>query len=55
MQFDHLDSDTKIDNVASMIHDVRPLETILEEIHKCELVCANCHAERTYRRRTETK
>ena len=25
-------------------------ETILDEIRKCELVCANCHAVRTFNR-----
>lgn len=25
-------------------------ETILDEIGKCELVCANCHAVRTFER-----
>ena len=25
--------------------------TILAEIEKCEIVCANCHAERTYKRK----
>jgi len=28
----------------------RPREEVLAEIAKCELVCANCHAIRTYRR-----
>ncbi len=27
------------------------LEEINEEMQKCEIVCANCHRERTYRRK----
>ncbi len=51
MHFDHLDATTKKDNIATMIHGVKSLDSILQEIAKCEVVCANCHAERTYRRR----
>ncbi len=54
MQFDHRDGNTKRDNVATMLHETRPLDAILLEIDKCDLVCANCHAERTHRRRTGT-
>jgi hypothetical protein len=50
MDFDHLDGKTKIGNVATMIRQARPLAAILEEISKCELVCANCHRNRTYQR-----
>ena len=52
MQFDHRDPTTKEFNVASAVHHAfeHPIETILREIEKCDLVCANCHADRTYRR-----
>jgi hypothetical protein len=30
-------------------------ETLLGEIAKCEIVCANCHRLRTYLRRQESK
>jgi hypothetical protein len=46
MQFDHLDGTTKTANVASL----RNKEKILLEVAKCELVCANCHAIRSYER-----
>lgn len=54
MHFDHLDGFTKEGNIATMVHNVKPLEVILKEISKCEVVCSNCHAERTYRRRKKT-
>ncbi len=49
MQFDHLISTEKRQDVSDM--DGYSIELILKEIQKCELVCANCHAERTHRRK----
>lgn len=46
MQFDHLEGKTR--NVSHM--RTYSLERVLAEISKCELVCANCHATRTYNR-----
>lgn len=48
MQFDHI-ADNKEFNIGKMMHKVS-WQKILEEIAKCELVCANCHAERTHQR-----
>jgi hypothetical protein len=50
MDFDHLDGDTKSGNIATMIRAAKPLDAILREISKCELVCSNCHRDRTYKR-----
>jgi hypothetical protein len=47
MDFDHLDSSTKMFQIS---HSPKSLKTILEEIKKCELVCANCHRLRTVKR-----
>jgi hypothetical protein len=30
-------------------------ETLDRELAKCDLVCANCHRERTYQRRQQAK
>ena len=49
MQFDHLGIEAKLLNVAALTHR-GSLAKILAEIKKCELVCANCHAVRTYNR-----
>ncbi len=49
MDFDHTGTD-KVANVARMVSAITPLEKILAEIAKCELVCANCHRLRTARR-----
>jgi hypothetical protein len=48
LEFDHLRD--KSFAVAAKLVDYR-WERILEEIEKCEVVCANCHRRRTARRR----
>jgi L-lysine 2,3-aminomutase len=45
LEFDHLRD--KVANVSMMVLRNRPWEAILEEIAKCEVVCANCHRRRT--------
>lgn len=50
MQFDHLDSDKKIQTISYMIRQIYSLDKLKEEIAKCEIVCANCHAIRTHGR-----
>jgi hypothetical protein len=47
MQFDHIGT-----NKVAAISDLnfRAQSVIEAEIAKCELVCANCHAERTWQR-----
>ena len=47
MQFDHV-VDGKRGNVADMARSGFSIENLQAEIDKCELVCANCHAERTH-------
>lgn len=51
MQFDHLGEDKDRD-IAEMVASPVSLGRLEAEIAKCEVVCANCHAERTYQRRT---
>lgn len=51
MDFDHLDKRQKISSINRMtsVH-MYSKSKILEEIKKCELVCANCHRIRTHKR-----
>jgi len=49
MDFDHV-TGTKMNNVATMMNENAAWSRIVAEIDKCELVCANCHRDRTYRR-----
>ena len=51
MQFDHLDARTKRGTISRMVQSGTSEPTLLAEIAKCEVVCANCHAERTHQRR----
>ena len=48
MQFDHREPEQKIFNIANCKAAV--FKTLWEEIKKCDIVCANCHAHRTYKR-----
>lgn len=53
MQFDHVRG-KKVDDVSRMARSVT-LAVLRKEIAKCEVVCANCHAQRTHDRRIENK
>lgn len=48
MQFDHVRG-VKEGNISAFVSN-RQLKKALEEIQKCEVVCANCHAARSYER-----
>jgi hypothetical protein len=50
MHFDHLPGAVKVDNVSDLVRTGRRRLAELE-ILKCDIVCANCHAIRTYIRR----
>lgn len=49
MDFDHRPGEGKVANVGTMRLKVSEA-TIRKEIAKCDLVCANCHRERTHQR-----
>lgn len=49
MDFDHLNSENKIDSVANLMS--KGMKAVKEEIDKCELVCAVCHRIRTWQRK----
>lgn len=48
LQFDHVRGE-KLGDISTLVK-TSSLEVVKEEIDKCEVVCANCHAERTYSR-----
>ena len=48
LHFHHIDPKTKICNISSMITDKADISLIEEEIKKCVLLCANCHAKEHY-------
>lgn len=45
LQFHHRDPATKLTEIAKMIRDWMPWNLIQQELDKCDLLCANCHAE----------
>lgn len=46
LEFDHMDDSSKSYNISEMYSSFKT-ETILKEIAKCEIRCANCHRKRT--------
>jgi len=55
MHFDHLPAYEKKFNI-SQVFDLLPSEQVLrDEISKCEIICANCHAIRTAQRRASRR
>lgn len=52
LQFDHIGDDKKM-NVSDMIRSDYSWITILQEIGKCEVRCANCHAVMTRDRKLQ--
>ncbi|KKK76605.1 hypothetical protein LCGC14_2861970, partial [marine sediment metagenome] len=48
LHFDHLPEFDKIASVSTMLAGNRPISVIEDEMAKCEVVCANCHAVRTF-------
>jgi hypothetical protein len=49
MHWDHLPEFEKVSEVSAMVAG-RSREAVLDELKKCELVCANCHVLRTISR-----
>lgn len=49
LEFDHTE-DNKEGNISWMV-TFSSMEEILNEVKKCEVVCANCHKKRTYSRK----
>ena len=50
MEFDHRDGTTKAGMLSRMAGHVK-IAKLLEEIAKCDIVCTNCHRDRSYQRR----
>lgn len=47
LQFDHREPEHKKFQISKGIAGAFPWSTILQEIAKCDILCANCHAKRT--------
>jgi hypothetical protein len=55
LEFDHRDPAQKKANISTLISSKGRWEDILEEIEKCDVVCANCHKIRTAKQQGWTK
>jgi hypothetical protein len=55
MDFDHREPERKSFNVTSSRAMLMRRERLVEEIAKCDIICANCHAVRTYSLQAERK
>lgn len=44
IQFHHRDPSNKVDRVNRLLAQSKSLKLVKEEIEKCDLLCANCHA-----------
>ena len=49
LEFDHTDPKQKKFNIGDAAKRGFALQTVLDEIAKCEVRCANCHRRKTYR------
>lgn len=49
MDYDHRDGEQKTLEVSTLVMKGN-VKALAEEIGKCDLVCSNCHRERTYNR-----
>lgn len=49
MQWDHIPGNLKLGDISTSFKG-RSRQDVLDEIAKCELVCTNCHALRTFER-----
>jgi len=47
LEFDHVNPKTKRVEISYMTHHAYSIDSILEEIEKCVLLCANCHRKKT--------
>jgi hypothetical protein len=48
LEFDHTNPKTKTRPVSIMLSGHYSWESVLKEIGKCEIRCANCHRRKTY-------
>ena len=47
LDFDHIISEDKSHNVANMVKNGYSVKSILKEVEKCQILCANCHQKKT--------
>ena len=53
MDFDHVRGEKSF-NLSKYRYSHANIKMVQEEIDKCDLVCSNCHRDRTHKRREES-
>jgi hypothetical protein len=48
LEFDHKSPNKKFKQISSMLSGHYSWDSVLKEIKKCEIRCANCHRRKTY-------
>ncbi|MFA6476600.1 MAG: hypothetical protein WCV68_04330 [Candidatus Paceibacterota bacterium] len=48
LEFDHINPKSKFKTIAKMLSGHYSWDSVLAEISKCEIRCANCHRKKTY-------
>lgn len=49
LDFDHRDPALKFKKISDLVSEIRSWESLITEISKCDVRCANCHRRKTYR------
>ena len=47
LEFNHVDPKEKKYNISEMVNGGHSWKSIMSEIEKCEVLCANCHRRKT--------
>lgn len=47
LELDHIDPSTKLFNISQAVKHGYSWQDVLNEIKKCQILCANCHKKRT--------
>ncbi len=47
LEFDHIDPDSKSASISRLINSTTNWDNVLQEINKCQILCANCHKIKT--------
>jgi hypothetical protein len=55
LQFDHINKKEKYENISILKGKCVSINTLKEEMRKCQILCANCHAVKTYQNRDYIK
>jgi len=55
LDFHHIDSTTKEHTISLMIGGTYSIDTVMREIEKCDILCANCHRKLHYDEITEQR